>query len=64
MFIRSYQSESDQILQKFRKGGQISAFQQFAKAKKYTKIMVLSTIFTILIELRIIWPYDLELKHC
>ena len=60
---QAYQSESDQILQKVRKGfiAEIkSAFQQFVKDKKYAKILVLSTIFTTLIELCIIWPFGLN----
>ena len=39
---------------------EISALQQFVNAEKYNTILVISTIFTNLIELRIIWPYGLE----
>ena len=61
----AYQSESDQILQKVRKDlfAEFSAFPQFVKVEKYSNILLLSTIFTTLIELRIIWPFGLELKH-
>ena len=57
--------EYDQILQKVRKGVfvEFTAFQRFVKAEKYAKILVLFTIFSTLIERRIIWLFGLELKQ-
>ena len=64
-FIQTFTRSLPVSPQKVRKAvfAEFTAFQRFVKADKYAKILVLSTIFSTLVEKRIIWLFFWQISY-